>query len=413
MNLEKIRKFSYPAILVAEFLAIMGFAASGPLLPSYLRQLGLREGPGLSIWSGWTTSLPALMLALCAPLWGILADRIGRKPMLLRAMLGGSIVVFFIALAQSPWQLLLLRSIQGVFTGTVSAATVLVASISPVEKLGSRLGLLHASVFGGNSLGPLFGGLVAEAFGNRAAFLLTSLLLLLGSLCVIFLVFENFKRPEAFGRTKNAPGMDSPGKPPLPGLLGGMRAFPLLVPLFAVVLMYQLAGSNVAPILPLFIEELAHDPQHVRSIAGLIIGAASLGAALAAALSGRISDRLGHVRVLIVSLCAAGICHFVQALARTPWDILAWRAVEGLFLGATMPSVNALIATRTEAGKRGAAYGFSTSAGQIGTAFGPMMGAGLSAAFGFRPVFALTGALLVSTALAVALLSPGRKREKV
>lgn len=394
---------SYPAILVAEFLAILGFAASGPLLPSFLGELGIEGGAPIKLWSGLVSSLPSAMLALFAPVWGALADRYGRKPMLLRAMFGGSAIVFLISLSREPWHLLVLRSVQGCFTGTVAAATVLVASTSPGDRLGVRLGLLQTAVFTGNSAGPAFGGLVAEAFGNRASFLLTSLLLLCGALVVLFLVKENFRRAE-----QDAPrGGAEAARPGLARL----KPPAALIPLLAVVLMYQLAGSNLVPILPLYVKELAHDPERVRSISGLIIGVASLTGALAAALTGRLSSRFGHARVLMACLGMAAFCHFFQAFARSAWDVFLWRAVEGAFLGGTMPSVNALIALRTAPGRQGASFGFSTSVGQLGGSLGPMMGASVAALAGYRPVFGLTGGLLFLTALGVGLFDRLRGKE--
>lgn len=389
---------SYPAILIAEFLAILGFAASGPLLPSFLQELGIPDGAPIKLWSGLASSLPAAALAIFAPIWGSLADRYGRKPMLLRALFGGAAIVFLISLSRAPWHLLALRTVQGCFTGTVAAATVLVASTSPPEKLGARLGLLQTAVFTGNSIGPAFGGLVAEAFGDRAAFLATSILLLAGAFVILVFARENFVR----ARRPAEPRAER-------GPLGG-RLQPALIPLMAVILMYQLAGSNLIPILPLYIKQLAHDPAHVRSIAGYIIGIASVTGAIAAALTGRVSARFGHARVLTVCMAAAALCHFLQGLAHSAWDIFFWRAFEGIFLGGTMPSVNALIALKTDPDRQGAAFGLSTSVGQMGTALGPMMGASVAALTGYRPVFGITGGLLLSTALGVGFFSrPGRK----
>ncbi|HOX33701.1 MAG TPA: MFS transporter, partial [Spirochaetales bacterium] len=151
-------KKSFSALWAAEFLAIAGFSTSNPILPLYLAELGVEDKAALNWWNGAITTAPAIALAVFAPIWGSLADRYGRKLMLLRAMVGGSILVGLCALTTAPWQVLVLKTLQGCVTGTVAAATVLTASIVPLAEAGYYLGLMQMAVYLGNSAGPLFGG---------------------------------------------------------------------------------------------------------------------------------------------------------------------------------------------------------------------------------------------------------------
>ncbi|MBL8966376.1 MAG: MFS transporter, partial [Spirochaetaceae bacterium] len=144
-------KISFKALWLAEFLAITGFATSNPILPLFLRDLGVAEAASLNWWTGAINSASAIALAVFAPIWGAIADGYGRKLMLLRAMIGGTVLVGLMALAGAPWQLLVLKVLQGCVTGTVAAATVLTASIVPAAEAGYRLGLLQMAVFLGNS----------------------------------------------------------------------------------------------------------------------------------------------------------------------------------------------------------------------------------------------------------------------
>jgi len=381
----------YLAVVAAEFIALMGFAASGPVLPSFIRELGVTDQAALKVWSGLATALPSLALALASPLWGALADRFGRKPMLLRALFGGFVLTGLISLSPGPWLLIVLRTIQGGLTGTVAAATVLVASTSPEELMGRRLGILQAAVFAGNSLGPYVGGRIAELLGNRASFVFTSLLLLAGGMIVLLGAREEWRGPD-----RSAPGA---------GAQASFKAIaaPSLLPLLAVVFMYQFAGSNVSPILPLYIEDLIPDPSMARSISGLVMGAAGLSSALAAAFSGRIGDRFGHARVLSLALGTAGLLTVLQGWAGGIGSLMALRAAAGFCLGGTMPSVNALIALRSPRASRGAVFGASTSIGQAGTALGPVVGAAISIFAGYRILFAVTGAFLGLTSAGMAL----------
>ncbi|MCK9911282.1 MFS transporter, partial [Microbacteriaceae bacterium K1510] len=91
----------------------------------------------------------------------------------------------------SPWQLLTLRLINGIFSGFISMAVSLQASITPNEFSGRALGILQTGGIAGSLLGPLFGGLLAETFGYRTVFFITGALLSVASLVVLFFVHED------------------------------------------------------------------------------------------------------------------------------------------------------------------------------------------------------------------------------
>src|SRR5207253_8670973 len=97
-------------------------------------------------------------LAVASPIWGILGDRFGRKPMLLRSMLGGAITVGLIFFVQNPTELIVLRFLQGATSGTVAAATALVAAETPRSRVGWALGVVTSAVALGRAIGPVIGG---------------------------------------------------------------------------------------------------------------------------------------------------------------------------------------------------------------------------------------------------------------
>src|SRR5919106_6584417 len=97
------------AVWAGEMLALIGFSSRVPFLPFYLGDLGVPDVQGQTLWSGAINAAGAAMMAITAPLWGLLADRYGRKPMLLRGLFGGAGVVVMMGFANAPWQLLGLR----------------------------------------------------------------------------------------------------------------------------------------------------------------------------------------------------------------------------------------------------------------------------------------------------------------
>jgi DHA1 family multidrug resistance protein-like MFS transporter len=398
-------KRSFSALWAAEFLAIMGFSTSSPIIPLFLRDLGVTGAAELNWWTGAINALPAIGLAVFAPIWGSLADSYGRKLMLLRAMIGGAVLVGLMSLVTAPWQVLVLRTLQGCVTGTVAAATVLTASMVPAEEAGYRLGLLQMGIFLGGSAGPLFGGVVTDLAGSRVNFLATSVLLGASAFIVFRRVEEPFSpRPKAGPFLKRA----------LPDF-GIVAATPVLVSLFAVVFCVQLANTTAVPIMPLVVLDMqGGGPQGVGSLSGMILGLSALAGALAAGAVGKISSRVGYSRAMIICLAGSALFTFPQGLARTPYALLGLRIISEFFLGGTMPSVNALIARVCEPGKQGSTYGLSSSVSSIGGSLGPALGAFVATAFGYSSVFFATSAVLAMVAIgAVVMVREGRDVESV
>ncbi|TMG28439.1 MAG: multidrug efflux MFS transporter [Chloroflexi bacterium] len=183
------------ALWLAEFTAILGFSFAFPFLPLFLhRELHIPSGSQLAFWTGISAGVTGFALALTSPIWGRLADRYGRKPMLVRAMVGGGISVGFMGLAQSALQLTVLRGIQGASSGTVAAATALVATETPTEHLAWALGILNSAISLGSAAGPAAGGLAANFVGLRAIFVGGGVLLLLAMIPVLIAVRESPRR---------------------------------------------------------------------------------------------------------------------------------------------------------------------------------------------------------------------------
>src|ERR1700682_4254502 len=173
-----------------QFVTLVGFGMGLPFLPMYVQALGITERAQVAVWSGVLSGSAALTMAVLAPIWGVLADRYGRKPMLVRAMLGGAVLVGAMGFVDSVWQLLGLRLLQGAVTGSQAAAAALVAAATPASHAGFALGLISTAVQVGNTFGPALGAVSVDTLGFRGSFALGGLILLLGALMAIFWVDE-------------------------------------------------------------------------------------------------------------------------------------------------------------------------------------------------------------------------------
>jgi DHA1 family multidrug resistance protein-like MFS transporter len=375
---------SFNALWIAQLFAIIGFSTSNPIIPLYLTELGIRDPAALNWWTGAINGISSLALAIFAPMWGALADNYGRKIMLLRAMIGGSIIIGLLAVTNSPWQVLLLKTLQGCITGTIAAATVLTASIVPAAQVGYRLGLIQMAVFIGNSLGPMLGGMITDLAGARVNFLATAVLLAASA----FIVLKNVK--EEFVPAPKTKSIFRNAIPDFSVLASSRELFPLMVVIFFI----QFSNSVAGPIIPLVVLDMTNVLEGVGSLSGLIIGVASIGGALGSVLAGKISGKLGYERVLLVCIAGAFLFYLPQGFATEPWQLVLLRFVSGFFMGGTMPTANALIAFRAERKKQGAIYGLSSAMSSGGNAIGPAFGALAATMIGYPAVFFTTTILL-------------------
>ncbi|MFN2290274.1 MAG: MFS transporter [Anaerolineae bacterium] len=371
-------------IWAAELVAIAGFSVVMPFLPYYVQELGISELHEVELWSGVLFASQAVTMTIFAPIWGSVADRYGRKLMVQRAMFGGAVVLAMMGFAQNVWQLAILRAIQGMLTGTVPAATTLVASSAPRERSGYALGLLQTAVWSGASVGPLLGGLVADTWGYRAAFWVTGSLLFTGGLTVWRFVEEDFHPAE-----RDAASPDG-------GFWYGLRLVARdhgLISLFFVRILVRLAVRTLGPILPLFVQSLIPTSTRVASVTGLISGASAATSAVGALTLGRASDRLGYRRVLLVCALLSGLIYIPQFFVANPWQLLVLQGLLGLVMSGVLASISALLANLAPEGHQGAVYGVDSSAVAMANAIGPMLGASVAAAFGLRIPFLLAGAV--------------------
>jgi DHA1 family multidrug resistance protein-like MFS transporter len=390
------------ALWLAQTLTIIGFSLRTPFLPFFVAELGARNLETQVLWAGAINAGGAAVMAITAPLWGALADRYGRKLMVLRAMVAGSLTIGLMALATSPWQLFVLRLVEGGFTGTVTASTTLAASTVPRERLGFGLGLMQMAVFSGSAVGPLIGGVLADQIGYRATFVLAGSLLLVSALLVAFLVEERFEPPSrraGHGET----GGETWRLLLAPALLG------IVVSLFAL----RAASMALQPIVPLLVAQLARGSSAVNSLAGLAMGVSGMTSAVASVGLGRLSDRIGQRPLLIASGALAAATFLPLGLTTQVWQVIVLQALFGIASGGMLPTANALVARLTPEGRRGTIYGFTTTASSLGAFVGPLVGTALAAALGLHAPFLAIGLALAATVAWVArTLSPLERAER-
>ena len=382
---------------VAQTLSLIGFSFVFPFLPLYIQTLGV-HGRAVPLWSGVIGFSLSISMALVAPVWGTMADRYGRKPMVVRAMAGGVLTTGLLIVAPNVWVVLLLRILQGILAGSVAASQALVAAVTPREEMAFSMGLMQAAVFSGAAVGPFIGGVLNDRLGFHGTFAAGAAMLLVATLLVVFFVDERFERPAGAGSARINPYTNMRGLVTSAGLLA-----------MALVLFMAEFGNVVpAPVLPLFVPHLSGVPRvggqaQTSTAVGVILAVAGVCAALSSWRVQRLSDRFGYRRVLIAATALAGVLYVPAFFVQSVWQLVAVRASVGFCLGAAMPTASAMVGLLTPEHRRASAYSLMASATSLGIAVGPLVGGALGALYGLRPVFLATAGVLILVALVVAM----------
>lgn len=355
-----------------------------PFLPLYIAEMGVTSHEALSIWSGLTFSVTFLVSAIVSPMWGSLADRKGRKLMLLRASLGMAIAILLQAFATNVWQLLFLRAIMGLTSGYIPNAMALVASQVPRERSGWALSTLSTAQISGVIGGPLLGGFLADHVGLRAVFFITATLLMVSFLVTLFLIKEG-------GRPKVSKAQRLTGK----AVFASLPYPKLIVSLFVTTMVIQLCNGSVGPILALFVQSLAPDSSNIAFLSGMIAAVPGVSALMSAPRLGKLGDRIGTARILMATLICAVALFFAMSFVTTPLQLGILRFMLGFADGAMLPAVQTLLLKYSSDQVTGRIFGYNQSFMYLGNVAGPLMGASISAMAGFRWVFIATAVVVL------------------
>lgn len=372
-------------VCVAQGTAIVGFDFTLPFIPLYLQHdLGIHGLGQTALWAGLIGFGPAIPATIFGPIWGSVADRFGYRAMLLRAMICAALLLTLMGFAPSAGVLLVLRMVQGALTGTVFSAQALVAASVPEREIGRSMGLLQMSISVGATFGPVGGGIVSQTLGYRAAFVAAGVLIALAAVVVFFFVAEPPHRVAARTTTEKKPSTLS------------VLRIPAFAAALALTLAVQLSSTSLLPIIPLFVQDLLHSTQGVATDTGWVLAASGLCAASGSYLAGRWQRRTGLRPLLIASMVLSALLLAPQALVTSFLPFLLLRAAASFAFGGLFGAVSIWAALSSPKNAKGTAFGLMGAASSLGFGAGPLLGGGIAAAAGLRPVFVLAAVLVGS-----------------
>ena len=350
MKEKPIWKRNLSVLSIAVFIAGIAFSEIMPFLSLYINTLGNFSHQQLSFWSGIVYSGTFIVSAIVSPWWGKLADKKGRKPMILRAGIGMSLVIASMGLVQNVWQLLLLRMLQGVFAGFISNSNALVATETPKINSGQALGTIASATTAGTLLGPLVGGALTSIFSYRITFMITGGLLLICSILVLFFVHEDDFKPVTTKKLDKASGV-----------IKSLRSPHLIFGLLLTTLIIQAANNSINPIVSLYVRQLLNDTH----------------------------------KIIVAGFIAASIFFFLTAFVQNTVELGILRFLVGFSDACLFPQVQTMLTKNSPAAVTGRIFSWNQSAMYIGNIVGPLLGSFVSGMFNYSMVFIVTTVIVL------------------
>ena len=365
---------------IGTFFTGASFSIVMPFMALYIEELGVK-GDMVEWYAGLSVAISALASALVSPVWGRLADRYGRKPMMIRASMVMTFTMGGLALVPNVFWLLFLRTLNGLFAGYVPNATALIASQVPQNRSGYALGTLSTGLTAGVLIGPLLGGTLSEAFGMRGTFLLVGLILFICCLLTIFGLRENFQ-PVEKGEMMT-----------LSQVFAKIPSKSMLIGLFVTSMIIQISAQSIAPMLALYIRYLGQR-ENILFYSGLIVSAMGFSSLLSTPYLGKLGDRIGNHRLLLMGLFYSFLLYFLCGFAGSALQLGILRFAYGFGVGALMPSVNSLLTKMTPKEGISRIFSFNQSFSYIGQVLGPFVGSAVATGLGYRWVFFVTAMIV-------------------
>ena len=378
--------------LVCVFCTAFGVSQLAPILPLYFHDLGVQTPESMSLWSGLATGATYIIVCLAAPFWGRVADKKGRKITLIRSSFGMALCNVLIAFQTTPEGVVLIRLIQGLVSGFYSASITLIASETPIERTGWALGLLASANLAGSLIGPLIGGYIADTVGIRNDFIIVGTLMGLAGVLATIFIHENYvPKP-------------NPEKLSISKLKEQIPEFNSIVALCVASFIYAICIMSLQPVISVYIKGIVpSDTENLAFIAGAVFSAMGIAQLMSSSPLGKLVDKIGPRKVLVVSLIYVGILNIPQAYVSDVYQLAIIRFLQGFGLGGMLPALNTYLSSKTPREFTGQVFSYNQSCLFFGYFLGSVGGASLMAWLGFTTLFWVSGGLFIISALWIGL----------
>lgn len=371
-----------------------------PFLPIYMQSELGATADNVSLWSGVTYAITFAISAFVSPIWGKLSDKMGKKPMIIRASFLLAITYFLGGIVRTPFELFLVRAFQGIASGLWPACLVMMSACVPKNKIGISMGLMQSANICGGIIGPLLGGILATAFGMRNSFYVGAVALSLITVTTILFIKEPPVAPEKeINKAQNTP------------YLTFIKDKNILI-LLLCVCMTNLVILQIQPIVSLYVQQLSHNSDKAVLLTGFIMSLGGIAGALASPLWGKTGQKVGFYKTITLAFISAGLLMSLQGVPNSLVLFGLMQFLCGLGFSGIFPSANSILVLLTPPSSRGMGFGSLFSAQMIGGALGPVIGGVIVSFMSFNTVYIISGSILFVIGIYLKFFAPESFKQK-
>lgn len=371
-----------------------------PFLPIYMQNELGATADNVSLWSGVTYAITFAISAFVSPIWGKLSDKMGKKPMIIRASFLLAITYFLGGIVRTPFELFLVRAFQGIASGLWPACLVMMSACVPKNKLGISMGLMQSANICGGIIGPLLGGILATAFGMRNSFYVGAVALSLITATTILFIKEPPATPEKeSNKAQNT------------SYLTFIKDKNILI-LLLCVCMTNLVILQIQPIVSLYVQQLSHNSDKAVLLTGFIMSLGGIAGALASPLWGKTGQKVGFYKTITLAFISAGLLMSLQGVPNSLVLFGLMQFLCGLGFSGIFPSANSILVLLTPPSSRGMGFGSLFSAQMIGGALGPVIGGVIVSFMSFNTVYIISGSILFIIGIYLKFFAPESFKQK-
>ena len=371
-----------------------------PFLPIYMQSELGATADNVSLWSGVTYAITFAISAFVSPIWGKLSDKMGKKPMIIRASFLLAITYFLGGIVRTPFELFLVRAFQGIASGLWPACLVMMSACVPKNKLGISMGLMQSANICGGIIGPLLGGILATAFGMRNSFYVGAVALSLITVTTILFIKEPPVAPEKeINKAQNT------------SYLTFIKDKNILI-LLLCVCMTNLVILQIQPIVSLYVQQLSHNSDKAVLLTGFIMSLGGIAGALASPLWGKTGQKVGFYKTITIAFISAGLLMSLQGVPNSLVLFGLMQFLCGLGFSGIFPSANSILVLLTPPSSRGMGFGSLFSAQMIGGALGPVIGGVIVSFMSFNTVYIISGSILFVIGIYLKFFAPESFKQK-
>lgn len=371
-----------------------------PFLPVYMQSELGATADNVSLWSGVTYAITFAISAFVSPIWGKLSDKMGKKPMIIRASFLLAITYFLGGIVRTPFELFLVRAFQGIASGLWPACLVMMSACVPKNKIGISMGLMQSANICGGIIGPLLGGILATAFGMRNSFYVGAVALSLITVTTILFIKEPPVAPEKeINKAQNT------------SYLTFIKDKNILI-LLLCVCMTNLVILQIQPIVSLYVQQLSHNSDKAVLLTGFIMSLGGIAGALASPLWGKTGQKVGFYKTITIAFISAGLLMSLQGVPNSLVLFGLMQFLCGLGFSGIFPSANSILVLLTPPSSRGMGFGSLFSAQMIGGALGPVIGGVIVSFMSFNTVYIISGSILFVIGIYLKFFAPESFKQK-